>query len=400
MAGRHVQVLLKYPRYTCGTCSKALHPDLPESSVLDPLQQMVAAFVLSGDITSASQYFALERRQVAEIAQSILSQHLEVEAEKVPVPVYLGVDVTRVLGRDCIMLVDLKRGKHVEMLDKGWAGFDILSRYLREQRPAWEDTLECIVVDPHKPLKKAITDAWPGVKIILDRYHVSQLINSKITKWAASYKEQHGLKGDVRSLRHPWRDAYQPLADRLSAEGHGILVVAHEYARRVRQVYEAPNSREAREVWLDWVDALPAALQPVLGSTIKDLDNHWRIEICNAADYHMPSKNPKDEDVVLSNGMTEALHKRLKGVVGSATRLGFESMRTRLLLTETSEERKEDARGDQLQLKEVRALLSGEAARRAATENTTLVLPPLGNAHHPRQLSPGSWALADADADD
>lgn len=370
LAGRHVQILLTYPVYQCPICRKTIPPPLPPSGVLPVLENMVADFVLSGDIASASRLFALERRKIAEIAEKSYRPHIE--SREVPAPRYLGIDGTRALGKDYVMLVDLDRSKHVEMLE--YKSFGPLVEYLIQQKEHWSGTLECVVIDPHKPLKNAINRAMPGMKIVLDRYHVSQLLNSKINKWAVDYKEQHGLKIDVRSLRHSDRPAYEKVVRRLKEEGHGALVDAYEYVERIKQVYETPNSKEAREVWLNWVSELSPLLQPVLGATIHDLNTYWRAELCNAADYHVPSRIKKDEEVVLSNGMTESLHKRLQGIIGSATRLGFESMRSRLLLTDTGPEQEEMYREDRLALKEAKRYLQEEAQARGTRTRTTIAL--------------------------
>lgn len=353
VAGQHVLTRVNWDVWQCRGCrASRWSSSLPTAGITPALAQLMADAAVYRTLSEVGREFCIDRTQVKGIVQPILEERVQNRA--LPAPRYLGIDATTKAGIKCCLLVDLERSTHIEVLK-----YDELAivEYLKEMRAHWEGTLQCVVIDTDGNLKRLVREAWPGLPRVLDHYHVQQKVNSAVTRMVKAYKEKHLLKGSYFALRHPEREGYAVLVAKLRADGHGVLVDVHEHARALDAVYASADSVDALDAWLTWRDSIPSALLPFVGGTVRNLDRNWRVELCAAADFHVPSQaqvdvNGEPHMVVISNGAVENLHKRVQHITGRAPTIGFDLLRLRLLLMEGRREQDAKYRADRANIQQ------------------------------------------------
>jgi len=327
VGGRATVVRLRCWRFVCRSCTRTRGHRY--AKVLPELKVEIGRYAIYHTVADTARAFGLGHRTTRDIAVVMMEQW--VQERVIEPPQYVGVDVTFKGQMALCCVVDVARGRLIELLDSGVPGE--LTRYLDTVARTWPD-LRCVAIDADKRAKTIIQQALPGTQIVLDRYHVMQIVNKRMLVFLEAYKRAHGVAADGRVLLDPELDTYPVLAARLTAGGHGRLLDLFEYARGVRVVYMQVTAAEAEAAWDAWRERMPPELTGVLGRSVKDLNRHWRTELCAAVGYRMQSRKSEGE-VLVGTNIVEALHNRARRVVADSRRITFGLLRLRLLMMES-----------------------------------------------------------------
>lgn len=318
---RPVVVHLTYPRYQCPKCGVSDSPTVPLGSVLPSFAEVLGRHALHHTVTATCRLYRVGIEVVRRCLGEVIAG--EFEAREVPSPRYVGLDDTKIAGRRRAIWVDLIRATHIEV-QEGYGIAEVTS-YLASRRAEWEGTLQGIVIDPSPAYRSALLRTWPEVPVLLDRYHVAMLINQARTRWAEAYRAQHPKLKSVRALRHPGTEEAEARELQL-LEQHPELVHGFRYVQMWQGLYERTDAAEARAYWSAWIRGMPDYLRPYLEGTVGNLDRHWRTEICAPVDHRLPDGR------LVTNALTEALHKRVVLMRIQAGGMQFPLARSRLLL--------------------------------------------------------------------
>lgn len=332
VAGRDVLVKVTRTDWRCGHCRKRVPApqDWPSGSLTKSLEEQVLTYAFEHTIGDTMRHFGVGRpvvdRIVAEYAPGLMA------GRTVEPPVYLGLDGTSWQRKERAVFVDIPRRRHLEILE-GYSG-PAVTAFLDSRAEEWRGSLKGAVIDLSMPFRQALRRYDPNLPVLVDRYHVSQLINRGVTRFADTYRHEHKT-GCYRFLRNPDADpeGYTERMEDLIGK-HPMLVEAHRFAQGVRRVYETDTKEEALFAWNAWLHELPSFLTPYLGNTLKNMDSHWAAEICAVADHR------NEEGGIVSNAATEALHKAVRRWEALSPTMSFSNLRLRLLLAGNGEEKK------------------------------------------------------------
>lgn len=345
VGGKATVVRLSFRRFVCRACRRTRGHEYPK--VLPELREEIARYAIYHTVADTARAFGLSLRETRNIAAELLGQW--VDERVIEPPQYLAIDVTYKGGMGLCTVVDVARGRVIEILNSKATGE--LTRYLKTVARTWPD-LRCVAIDADKKTKAIIEQALPGVPIVLDRFHVVRAITNRLLAYLELYKKEHGVAVDGRLLINPKLDSYPALAARLTAEGHGRLLELFEYIRDFQVIYD--QAVEAEVVWDAWCERVPPELAGPMKRTVQDLNRHWRRELCAAVEFRVPSRKRQGEMVLIGTNMAEALHNRTRRVVADSRRITFGLLRLRLLMMRSGEELTEQHRAERAWLQELR----------------------------------------------
>jgi transposase len=153
--------------------------------------------------------------------------------------------------------------------------------------------IETVVMDCHWPYRRAIEEALPHARIVVDKFHIiravdaaAQRVRSRLGK--RRYRQRVGHAGGIARQHHPANDptiygarwVFMKRADKLGdAEREwrwAVFEASVEELRRAwvlkelfAQIYDAPDRVEAERRLNDWIDAITRA-------GIPEFLNTWR----------------------------------------------------------------------------------------------------------------------------
>lgn len=333
-----VVALLMYPLHRCSICRRTQAPTIPPGYYHPSLRQYIGTLGLTMSAQDLAHRYGISLSDVSQMIREVAEQRM---AERVvPPPRLLGLDGSSLAGDVRTVVVDLERRHHIDILPNQRAN-DLITA-LTPYSEGWQDSLAAIVIDQDRVLRQVANTVFPGVPVVLDRFHVAQQINQGFTAFArrhrASYIERHGNKGRIPPHAETmWSTKPADVAARVSqlqADGWHTLAWCLEYVRQWQGMYEMPTAAAARAAWIDWVQHMPPELHQDLRAPMQAITRHWLSELCAPVDIR------NQLGVLPTNAVTEALNKRLRRI-DLLTNTTFEMARMRALLAESRESREQ-----------------------------------------------------------
>lgn len=331
--GNHPVILhLSYERWRCKHCYthntpySGGNPQLPDTSTAPSLTRMIGEYAMQHSDSETARFFAVGLSVAQRCADVVAAAKM---AERtVEAPDIIGIDDTRIASARRAVIVDIQRALHIDILP-GYSR-EAISAFLAERRPEWEGVTRAVVIDQYEPFRLAISDAWPGLIIVLDRYHVARSINATTRSVTDGWRRHHRGAPSIKQLHTRSKDADFPAYREELRDRFPELVEAFEYSQAWQNLYSAPDVMAAKARWHAWADQMPPLLRPSLGKIVTALTHRWLDQITAPVGLHMPGMK------AATNAVTEALNKRPRAWEVHSN-LGFERLRPRLLLATSQE---------------------------------------------------------------
>jgi len=259
----------------------------------------------------------------------------ERDEKRVLVPVkHLGIDeisLTKGHGNFVLLLYDLSRHEVIDVLPDRKK--ETLEEYLRSHRNTVFANLEAVCMDMWKPYKLAVTAVFPGVNIVVDKFHIFQHLHDcllertqVLSRGAKSEEEKASWKKDwrVMVLRSKEKQLDRPhgareLQDVLSRDRElRRLHALREEFRELYQLSRPPVLRKRLENWLRRARYLGSRFLKDFIHTVRN----WKNEILNFGPYR------------ITNGVSEGFNCKVKLVKRMAYGFrNFVDFRLRILHT-------------------------------------------------------------------
>jgi transposase len=195
--------------------------------------------------------------------------------------------------------------------------------------------IETVVIDCHWPYRRAIEEALPRARIVVDKFHIiravdaaAQRVRSRLGK--RQYRQRIGHGGGITRQHNPANNptifrarwVFMKRADKLSdTEREWLWAVFEASVDELRRawvlkelfasIYDAPDRLEAERRLNDWIDAITRAGIPEFLNTWRTLQ-WWREQILNYFDDRVT--NAFAEGVTTTSRSSSGAH------TGSGTR--------------------------------------------------------------------------------
>ncbi|MGM9319470.1 ISL3 family transposase [Deinococcus aquaticus] len=340
--------------YRCSRCKAIQMPSLP-SGRYHPLFR---EFIGRAGLTMGSQELTDQTAvSVADISVMIEAEiRRRLDGRVIHAPLILGMDGSMLAGSMRTALVDTERKIHIDILPTDKEA-DIVAA-LVAYKEDWNGLMG-IVIDQSYTLRRAAQAAFPGVPIILDRFHVAVLINHAFAAFVDRYRKEYidangkakNLPPHSAALRMTEKSKVAAKIEQLK-DDWPVLARAMKHARGWQDLYEVNSGAEARAQWIEWMNSIPVEIAPELRPIAHKITRNWLDELCNGVEVKTALGR------VPTNGTTESLnnHFRKWDIRTNST---FYMGRGRVLLTRSKIQRDQEA-------KERRARLKGRHAQLSA----------------------------------
>ena len=325
VGGRPVIMVVEYKAWRCKHCGVSCPHGLPRGSVTEEFGRMIGEYTLRHPATEAARHFHVERQLASEWGDVVMDERLA--ALEVLPPEYLGLDDTKLAGARRLMVVDIPRARHIEILE-GY-GRAAATTYLRDRAPEWTGVTRAVVIDQWESFRQAVLSAWPDLPIVLDKFHIARPINAACRVACDEAPDRPRGQPSIVTLHRKadGEDFGAYLED--VRERDPDVVTAFEYSQGWKALYRTASAPEARAAWMEWAADMPDFLRPHLKKTVERLTRSWLTEITAAVEVR------KSGGTDPTNAVTETLNNRAKRL-SRMSGLDFARQRGRLLLAESA----------------------------------------------------------------
>lgn len=322
--GRPTIIILSRRRYRCQACGKTFSDQVPD---LDPKRLATRRLVTYIRQHCLRRTFADMAREVGLDDQTIRNVFDDLVAQlkattRFETPRFLGLDEIKVIGRSRAVVTNVEQNTLYDMLlDRNKTTLVAYFRQLPER-----EKVEVLTMDMWSVYAQVALTCFPGVPIVIDRFHVERMANDALEKVRKTVRKglttHHRLK--LKNDRHLLLTGF----DRLSAaqqdtcrawfEVYPLLGQAHAAKEGFAQVYRQRNRADAERVFDQWQAELPEAILPYFRELVHAVGTRRR-DVFNFFDYP------------ITNAYTESINNLIKLENRLGRGYSFEVLRARML---------------------------------------------------------------------
>ena len=329
--GRPVRILAHAQRFKCRECGGTFIQPLggihQDSRMTSRCVEFIQTQCLRQTFLHIAELVGCDDKTVRNLAGDYIAR---LNAEYKPwLPEWLGIDETQIDGKLRCIITDVVNRLPIDMLpdrDK-----PSVTSWLWQFKD--KGVVKGLAIDMWRPYKDAAQAVFPGLPVIIDKFHVVKMANKAMDDIRISLaKDQDRATGkDWMRRKALLRMRYKNLDEKgrfnlqmwLDNEPH--VATAYKLKESFYDIYDAPTKEEAKRRLDAWRESVPAAMKkgkksfaPLLTAT-----RNWREEILAFFDHP------------ISNGYTEALNGVAKVINRSGRGYSFEVLRARLLFSKT-----------------------------------------------------------------
>jgi transposase len=345
IAGRMTHLVWRKRRYRCRECGRSFietHPEVPaRQRVTRRFRRRLFERVRGGAAhAEVARCERTSRYQVARAFRADAEDELEARREARPARRLSLDEAHHRRGRELATVVsDLDRRAVIEVLDG--RSRRRIERYLRSLPERNRRAIEVVSIDPYEAYRQAIGNELPGVRIVVDHFHLVRGANTALDSVRRERQREHARrrpKGARRSgkgaswrqdlyrARHRLLKAHERLTERerrrLIAlfEREPMIAEAWALKEAFRSIYRAPDRHEAERRLERFLAAVEHAQLPAF-TAFADGVRLWRTELL--AYFDEPTTNRYAEGVI---NKVKVIKRRAYGLPS------FKAFRERVLL--------------------------------------------------------------------
>lgn len=321
--GHPVRLLARVQRFRCRDCGETFLQPLGSIQEAMRMTERCADYVkeqcLRDTFTRIAEHVGCDEKTIRTLASAHI---LAVEANYRPeLPKQLGMDETKIEGRQRCVITDIGRKRPIELLpdrDKGTvAGW--LARFPDRSG------VEVVAIDMWRPYLDVAHVLFPGVPVVIDKFHVVRMANEALDR----VRIRMGKK-QAKLVRRGWMQSKSLLVQRnanLSEKrrfnldmwlaNEPDIAAAYSCKEAFFDLYDMPKAK-AVAAFDAWPDTVPQHLRADFRKLLTAARN-WRTEILAYFDH--PVTNAYTEAL---NGVAKVINRQGRGYT-------FEVLRARVL---------------------------------------------------------------------
>jgi len=326
--GRPVRLVAIAQRYKCRECSATFIQPLggiqEEMRMTKRCVEYIEEQCLRDTFVRIAEHVGCDDKTVRNVAGGYIDK---LNAAYQPyLPEWLGIDETQIDGVMRCVFTDIGRRVPIDMLPT--RDRDAVVTWLHRFRDV--KRVRGLAIDMWKPYKDAARTIFPGLPIVIDKFHVVRMANVAMDDvrimLAKTVPKRVGKDWMRRKslLRMRYKDLDEKGRFNLDMwlENEPGVAQAYRLKEAFYDIYDAKSPAEAAEQLDAWRTSVPAHMRkaPKRGFTpLLTATKNWRNEILAYFDHP------------ISNGYTEALNGVAKVINRAGRGYSFEVLRARLL---------------------------------------------------------------------
>lgn len=327
--GRPVRILVHAQRYKCRECNGTFIQPLggihQDSRMTSRCVEFIQTQCLRQTFLHIAELIGCDDKTIRNLAGDYIER---LNADYKPwLPEWLGIDETQIDGKLRCIITDVVNRVPIDMLpDRDKPSVTSWLWQFKDKR-----VVKGLAIDMWRPYKDAAQTVFPGLPVIIDKFHVVKMANKAMDEIRISLaKDQDKATGkDWMRRKALLRMRYKNLDEKgrfnlqMWLDNEPEVAMAYHLKESFYDIYDAPTREEAGRRLDAWQESVPARMKrgkksfaPLLTAT-----RNWREEILSFFDHPV------------SNGYTEALNGVAKVINRSGRGYSFEVLRARLLFS-------------------------------------------------------------------
>lgn len=327
--GDAVIILANVQRYRCKHCKETFLQPLagiyPDMRMTRRCVDYIQTQCLRDTFVRIAEHIGCDDKTIRSVAGTYIA---DLNAKYKPwLPEWLGIDETQIDGQLRCIITDVVNRKPVDMLpNRDKVSVTAWLYQFKDRR-----TVKGLAIDMWRPYKDAAQAVFPGLPVVIDKFHVVRMANRAMDDIRISLAKDHDKQVGKDWMRRKalLRLRYKKLDENgrfnlgMWLDNEPGVKQAYDLKEAFYDIYDAKTKDEAGAMLDDWHDSIQATMKkgkksfaPLITAT-----KNWREEILAFFDHP------------ISNGYTEALN----GVAKVANRQGrgysFEVLRARVLFS-------------------------------------------------------------------
>jgi len=322
--GKTVSVLLKIQRYKCGDCNSIFTDAVPEVADKSRLTKRLISYI-ERDCIKKSFLFVANETGVSEATVREIFRTFIKNKKNFPVfetPTVLGIDDVYINRTACCILTDIKKKIIFDILPN--RRMETVYKYLSKLKN--KEYVEIVAMDMSRPFASSVTDALPGVDIVIDTFHVQRMGNRCINIFLKDLrnslnmskrrvllydrfilmKRGYSLTSEEKQTLSEWRD-------KLPA-----LNTVYELKEEFYRIWRISNREDAEIAYSVWQEKIPFELRFVFQEILTAVED-WERQIFNYFDYGY------------TNAFTESANNIIKNIQKQSRGCSFKVVRAKAL---------------------------------------------------------------------
>lgn len=324
---KRTTIVVARQRLRCKDCGKTQFQYLPHMDSNHMMTEDLKAYIreqsLKRTFTSIAEDVGIDEKTVRRIFSAYVD---ELEARhKIYTPEWLGIDEVHLTHEMRCVITDVSAKRPLEILEKRTK--QVVALWLLQNIDP--KVVKVVTMDMWNPYREAVHAALPGVKIVVDRFHVNKYANKALDtvrkKTAKALEDEHRIRlkherkilllrrddldDDQRKVLNKWLGQFSDL-------GQAYLLKEAFF-----DLYNFPTKQEAEQAYKVWLEDLNRQSDEVRDafSEIVTFMHNWHDEIFN---YF---------DIRATNAYTESVNGLLKQIYRNGRGYSFKAIRAKVL---------------------------------------------------------------------
>lgn len=322
--GYPARILAKVQRYKCRGCGGTFLQPLGGIQADMRMTERCVSYItdqcLRDTFLRIAEHVGCDDKTIRNIAGQYIAR---LNANYEPyLPEWLGIDETQIDGKMRCIITDVGCNQPIDMLpdrDKG----SVVS-WLHRFRD--RGVVKGVAIDMWRPYLDAARTVFPGVPVVIDKFHVVRMANSGMEKVRIRLaKSEAKLVGrdwmrrkTLLRLRHANLDEKQRLNLDMWLRNEPDIATAYRLKEDFYAIYDCPTKEDAAEAMSAWKASVPTSMKSDFKELSRAMTN-WQAEILAFFDHP------------ISNGYTEALNGVAKQINRAGRGYSFDVLRARVL---------------------------------------------------------------------
>lgn len=325
--GKQFVIQCKVQRFRCRECNETCMQPLPDMDERRHMTKRCVEYIgqqgIRRTFADIARDVGIDEKTVRNVCQGHFKRLLS--QRRIEAPLILGIDEVNLLHRRRTVFVDIGGRRFLDMID----GMD------RQRTERWlyklpnRERVKIVAIDMCSIYRNAVALLLPGVKIVVDKWHVQDLVLKALDRTRArairaanrgKLKNPHYGVRLLKTSRHNLSARRQFMLDGILVNSP-ILDAAWHAKEAFWDIWEITSRAEAEKRYDAWAKSIPAIIEPEFGAVMKTIGN-WRKEVFAYFDY--PA----------TNAYTEARNRFIKDLNRDGRGYSFERIRAKVLLAE------------------------------------------------------------------
>lgn len=327
--GRPVRIQANAQRYKCRECGGTFIQPLggiqAETRMTARCVEYIESQCLRDTFLRVSEHVGCDDKTVRNIAGDYIQR---LASEYKPwLPEWLGIDETQIDGDQRCVLTDVVNRRPVDMLkDRDQSTVTAWLYQFKDRR-----SVKGLAIDMWQPYKRAALAVFPGLPIVVDKFHVVKMANKALDEIRVILaKDQDKATGkDWMRRKALLRMRYKNLSEKgrfnlqMWLDNEPQVAIAYRLKESFYGIYDATCEKDARERFIKWKADIPSSQQEQWGAVAKT--------VTNFADGIFAYFRPGHQ---YTNALTESQNRGAKDKQRDARGMEFETYRAKVLFSQ------------------------------------------------------------------